>query len=81
MSPRTLLASGAIALTIAGIGYAAHPAAKPPAKCAPTKIIPGEFRCTFPTHSHLRAVVYVQTFEDGSARAIAIDPDAKEKAR
>ena len=80
MTARSLIASGAIALSIAGIGYAAHPGTatkERPPRCTPTHIMPHEWRCTFPTHSHLRATVYVKTWEDGSARAVAIDPDRR----
>ncbi len=77
MSPRAIVAALAVGATIAGAGYLAHPAetiSKGPPTCAPT-VLPGEYRCTFPTHSDLRATVYVQTFEDGSARAYPVDPD------
>ena len=50
--------------------------AKPPAKCSRTAL-PGEFRCSLPTHSHERAVLYVQTFEDGSMKVYPVDPDKR----
>lgn len=50
--------------------------AKPPAKCSRTAL-PGEFRCSLPTHSNKRAVLYVQTFEDGSIKVYPVDPDKR----
>lgn len=39
--------------------------------------LPGEFRCSLPTHSSKRAVLYVQTFEDGSMKVYPVDPDKR----
>jgi hypothetical protein len=74
MSPRTLLASGAIALTIAGIGYASHPDEIAPPRCAPVteKVV----RCFIPTEGRT-AVAYLEAFEDGSVTPWTLDPDSR----
>ena len=83
MKPRTLYAVSALtigAMWAGGDELAARTADKQPVKPGPRctrTALPGEYRCTFPTHSHLRAVVYVQTYEDGSARTISVDPDTR----
>lgn len=69
------IAAAAVAVGIAGAGIVAHPGEPAPAAECTRTALPGEWRCTFPTSART-AVVYVSAWEDGSARAIEVDPDS-----
>lgn len=75
---RRMLAAGMIGATIAAAGAVAKDATAPrpePARCTRDPLVRGAWLCTFPTPAR-PARVYVTAWEDGSARAVAIDPDA-----
>ncbi len=74
MSARTIAASLAVGAAIAGAGYLSHATDSPPAPTCARSTLPGEYRCALPTGGRW-AVVYVATYEDGSARAYPVDPD------
>lgn len=74
---RRMVAAGVIALTVAGVGYAAHPAPAPPApapRCE--QVARSVVRCTIPTQGRT-AVAYLQAFEDGSVTPWTLDPDSR----
>ena len=79
---RRWIAGGLICLTITATGYATHPNEKKPPGCtraySPGEPEPYGWKCSFPTASAKRAVIYVQPFEDGSAKLGARDPETGE---
>jgi len=82
MSLGEWIACGAVGLALVGAtigsGIAASgsggPDDKPTGATCTRTALPGEYRCTLPT-SGRPAVVFVETFEDGSSRAFPVDPD------
>lgn len=69
------LATASLAGAVVGIGATSghHHEARP--SCTSDVQVPGGWWCSFPT-SGRTARVYVTAYEDGSARVVALDPDA-----
>ena len=81
--PRTLaralapvaVVGGILALYATADATEPAPAAPVTVRCIPDPLVPGARFCAIPT-SGRPAVIHVTAWEDGSARVVAIDPDA-----
>lgn len=74
------LVTVSLAGAVAGIGTATGHHAAAHASCSADAQVPGGWWCTFPTSART-ARVYVTAYEDGSARVVALDPDASTPRR
>lgn len=79
---RILAAAGVVAALAGGTAYVSHatdgPADPHSARmgCYPDPLLVGSWYCQVPTPGR-PARVHVTAFEDGSARVVALDPDAE----
>jgi hypothetical protein len=79
---RRILATGAAVVALAGAAaYVSHATDGPPDPgtslgCQRDPIVAGGWYCQVPTPGRM-ARVYITAWEDGSARAVALDPDAE----
>lgn len=67
---------GLVALYATADAVRPAPAAPAVVRCIPDPLAPGSRFCAIPT-SGRAAVIHVTAWEDGSARVVAIDPDAQ----
>lgn len=75
-TPRALIGALALCGLMAGVVIGTRSIDEPDRRSECTRLSTGVWSCTFMT-SGRTARVMVRAFEDGSARAITLDPDAR----